>query len=880
MIRRVASDGRIETGGPFTPILRRRLVERIGAAAAARITLIVAPAGYGKSVALRQYLDTLADAAIVRFDLHAEHGTLLGFVRGLSDALLEIVPDARKTLSGAYEHSRTSKSPGTELSAWMHAHLKTFSGIIAIDDLHLAEGDPEISRFLVSLIERTKGRVRWMLASRSSLDLPVGSWLAYGEMDLNIDEQDLRFTLDEARETAKASRVSVRDEELAQILEMTSGWPTALSFAIRSSTRSVDLRNIAANTREMVYRYLAEQVYRTLGSDERELLQFISFLPEVDLEVLGRAGYTRAKAVIETLRDRVAFIYPDRPGVYRCHDLFGEFLRHEAELLGEEAVRGTQMRAALALEECGRIAQAMPAYAAVHAQADLLRLLESDGFSLIEHAHADAVEAALHALPQKVRAEHPVVLGLRALQEQHAGHYDRAESLFRRAIEAATDSAMRAHLAVRLAAVLFNQGGAVVEFLQPLASDAGLPLDVEASIVSMLVMGYAYAGRRDEALAALDRAETFAPLVESDEVRARLLHRMGAAALQLGLDRDAVFAYFTRAQTLASACGLYVTAAAALSGLESAVLLYDDDFTRAAWLAQQGMNAAQKAGDRFSVQTALLQMINIELRRGNPERLASLEKQFAASSTTDLERLFYVVPGRAMLAAWDGRFDEAYRLLSTVTDRSHYSFDRILNIAIQALYALGAGKRERAVDLVASACSLLEGERFEFLHAARSAEVARAICAIVEAFAFRTTIAQRILSHQEVAEGPAVSAMRECAVLAIRFAKNPALGPDFAESLVGVRSAGYAGIALLLERLASASLREGDREGEGLLTKAEIGVLQALADGLSPKDIAAESGRSVYTIQAHIQNLIKKLGCSGRSEALTVARKKGIVKFN
>ena len=43
---------------------------------------------------------------------------------------------------------------------------------------------------------------------------------------------------------------------------MTEGWPTALSFALRTSTRSIDLRNIAASTREMVYRYLAEQVYR------------------------------------------------------------------------------------------------------------------------------------------------------------------------------------------------------------------------------------------------------------------------------------------------------------------------------------------------------------------------------------------------------------------------------------------------------------------------------------------------------------------------------------------------------------------------------------------------------------------------------------------
>src|SRR5579884_1358147 len=208
MIRRVTADGRLETGGPFTPIVRARVVERIASAATQRIVLIVAPAGYGKSVALRQYLETLHGVPHVRYDVQAENGTLLGFVRGFADAVIGIAPAARKTLPGAYERSRSSKTPGVDLAMWMHAHIKTFTGLVVIDDLHVAENDPEISKFLVSLIERTKGRARWIIASRSSLDLPVGSWLAYGEMDLNIDEQDLRFTVDEARDAAKAAHVA------------------------------------------------------------------------------------------------------------------------------------------------------------------------------------------------------------------------------------------------------------------------------------------------------------------------------------------------------------------------------------------------------------------------------------------------------------------------------------------------------------------------------------------------------------------------------------------------------------------------------------------------------------------------------------------------
>src|SRR5579875_2338000 len=135
MIRPVAADGRIETGGAFTPILRPRVVERIESAALQRIVLIVAPAGYGKSVALRQYLDSLEGEPQVRYDVREEHATLLGFLRGFADALHEVAPGARKTVSGAYEKSRSSKTPGVDLAMWMHAHIKAFAGVIALDDL-------------------------------------------------------------------------------------------------------------------------------------------------------------------------------------------------------------------------------------------------------------------------------------------------------------------------------------------------------------------------------------------------------------------------------------------------------------------------------------------------------------------------------------------------------------------------------------------------------------------------------------------------------------------------------------------------------------------------------------------------------------------------
>ena len=552
MIRPVAADGRIDTGGVFTPILRPRVLERISSAAAQRIVLIVAAAGYGKSVALRQYLSTLRDP-FVRYDVRPEHANLLGFVRGFADAVLGIAPDARPTVSRAYNESRTSSTPGLDLAMWMHAHIKTFTGVIAIDDLHLAE-HAEISKFLVSLIERTRGRARWIIASRSSLDLPVGSWLAYGDMDLNIDDHDLRFTVEEARQAAKVSRVGVRDGELEELLHMTQGWATALSFALRTSTRSIDLRNISASTREMVYRYLAEQVYSILDEDERELLRFIAYLPDVHVHVLRHAGYSKARALVEGLRERVAFIYADTADVYRCHDLFRDFLQHEVQLQGDAAVNAIQCRVGRALESAKRLPAALSAFTAAGATEQVLRLLEMCGFDLMEHAHGDIVQDALEALPQHVRSANPTVLALRALSASNSGRLDRAEALFGRALRHCVDNSLKARIAVSLGLLRINQGRDAVPLLQSSMDDT-VPPDIHVEILALTAAAYAYTRRSREAARALEETEKCLDNVESDEVRARILQHMGAAALHLELPFAKVSDLLTRASSLASAWG-------------------------------------------------------------------------------------------------------------------------------------------------------------------------------------------------------------------------------------------------------------------------------------------------------------------------------------
>jgi ATP/maltotriose-dependent transcriptional regulator MalT len=875
MIRPVSADGRIERGGVFTPVVRPRVIERIGMAAAQRIVLIVAPAGYGKSLALNQYLESVSDEH-VRFNVRPEHAKLLGFLRGFSEAMSDVAPDARKTLTAAYEANSASKTSGTDLAMWMHSHIKSYTGMIAVDDLHTTEADPEVTRFLSSLIDRTKGRTRWLLASRSTLDLPVGSWLAYGDMDLTVDEQDLRFTLDEARQAARAVRVAVRDEELSELLSMIDGWPTALSFALRSSTRSVDLRNITASTREMVYRYLAEQVYRGLTSDEQDLLHFVSYLDEIDLEVLRKAGYTRAKGIIENLRDRVAFIYPERPSIYRCHDLFRDFLQHQLELQGDATVVTVRLNVARSLEAANKIASALSIFAQAGSVPNVLRLLELHGFELSDQGHGDVVQQALDVITHDIRATNPIVLGIRGMTAADAGRLDRAESLLQRAIAEVNGEKLKAVLSIKLALILANQMKDIAGVLEPLRLTK-LPNNLRGEIISLLAVSYAYAGRLSDAENAIDEADALVGDVENDQDRAKILHRLGIAMAQLGLPLERVLTVQKRAAALASEQGLFGLAGRAFSSLASIALFYEGDITKEIWYAQQASTASMKAGDRVNLQTALLQLMDIEGRRGNSERLQTLEKQLAAVATSDVNRLVYVVPVRAFAAAWQGKFDEAHRLMATVAGNARlFDFDRTLNAASDALFLLADKRREQALALTAQTLIEVENIKSRLPHARRQNEITKLICAAVEGLAGRQINAQRILQGKHPDYGPAVQAIRNAVVTVCRLGRGAHVTDDLLDHLAGMTATGYGGLARVLE-LAVERCLDGSADVSDELTQAQIRILEELAAGRTPKEIAQETGRSVYTVQTHIQNIIKRLGCSGRNEALMVARTRGLL---
>jgi ATP/maltotriose-dependent transcriptional regulator MalT len=868
VIRSVAADGRPDLGGVFRPIDRPRVLDRLATAAQYRIATIIAPAGFGKSVAVRQFIATVA--SVVVYDVPPDGSTLLPFVRGFADALESVVPALRRSLATAFDGARSSDAPGRDLAAWVATHIRMLDTLIVVDDLHNGENDPEISRFITALVDRTKDGPRWLFSSRSPLQLPVASWLAYGESDLVVDAVDLRFNIDEAKQSARATRVAVRDEELEQILGLIDGWPAALTFALRTSTRASDLRAVSAGTREMVYRYLAEQVWHSLDDRIRGFLRTAAFLPRLETRLAVAAGFDDAASIIESLRERVAFISVLDAGVYKLHDLFRDFVQRQVALDGDEALREAQVTAGRLLEKMGMYGEALERFSDARAAREVERVLAEYNFSLLDKGCFDIVERAVRSLPAAISAANPKVLALRAALEDAHGRVDQAERWYGAVLDRVFDDIpFRVAVGSRYALLLFQQRRFdAVPILEALRNRDDLDAPERAVVLGMLAMTYALAGRGDEAKTLIAEAIELSEFGD-DSLRARTYAR--AATISFYASDDAAVETYAREGTrLATEAGEFILAARTFSTL-TAVHAFAGRIPVAAWYAAQVAANAEKGGDPQSRVNGLRTLLQLEAERGNDERIAEIDRELSSVSYRGPIALMGYVVGKAMQLTWSGQLRDAHILLTSVLDKDVVPFQNPMRYSLLAVVFAKLGARAEAVDALAKydAAVASDTDRHPVFERARGLAERHTILANI--LLQRIALAQRQMRALHAATADLEAFDAALSALVNRVPER------FGAAVRDMRLAGIGGFARFVEFVADGYAAPPDSTEPESLTPVELQVLRAMAQGLSNQAIADGQHRTINTVRTHVSSILRKLGCASRGEAVAAARRQALV---
>ena len=852
-----------------TRLVRPRINDRLEKATRFPVTLIVAPAGFGKSVALRDFLESSHfDAA--RYDVRREDGTLLAFVRRLSETIAPFAPGALASFPAMQERVLATAEPVRQLSDWFAEHLKECTSTIVIDDLHYASTDPASIALLADLIERTTDRIQWIIAARTDVGLPVATWIAYGRMDYPIGEDDLRFTTDEALVTADETASDIDPQEVEALRQLTEGWPVALAIAIRTRTHSADLRSASFGTREMVYRYLAEQVFTGLTISQRAFVLATSVFSSFDSDIAAALGANNQ--FLHEIRAKLTFVNEVSPGEYRYHDLFRDFLETELRRSGEREWVQALCNGASLLEQRADYSGALVLYTKARAADEILRIVEHRGFALFEEGVSELLWSGLSVLPEKQRQSNATVLALTAMIQAGRGHFEIAEREFLRAIEAAEDVTLRLSLVHRYAIELVRNGRDCVTFLQQYAHDASLTAEQRVPLLGTLATGYITENRIVDALTTIETALAAVRSDTDDYTRARLFQQ-AAHIFQRSGAKDRALIYARLAVDFAVAHNLYELAARAYSVLYN--LKYDEDDPLATLTILDQISECGRKGASSQIKLySLLATYDLLAELGDDSALARLDEDLQENqSALPDTRLTSLMPALALRAAWNRDFSHAYELLAGTGAHQVDPDRQALRSAEIALYAAAASLHDQADAAMHDADAALSASPPGNRRALR----ARLLMALTDMVRGRWTIAHKRLSDAEhllKLNMPRLRALAAAARAAYRVQLEQTEMKTFVVALEHLRASQFGGMARLLEVL---PLGATSQVAYGSLTPAERDVLQLLARGASTKDVANATGRSPHTVDTHIRSICRKLGCSGRREAVALATSHGWV---
>ena len=631
----------------MVPVRKGTGVAAVRAAMRYRIALVIAPAGWGKTTAVRAALDGTDHRWI---DLSRQDAAL----------------DAGMT-----------RSPDDPL--------------VVLDGVHLLD---ETSRAALVASMRASPASRWLLIARQRGDLPIARWIASSDAGAPVLFEDLALGAADVDVAARTLDLRITESVSQTILERTGGWPVAVRFVLSTLERSPDVERATAAARRLLFDYIGTEIFEGLSETRRECLFALAMAGTANEAFLAEIGCGDAEHDAGWLRAS-AFPLIETPDGFALHAAFAQFLLTR---LSPAHIEKLALRVAAALRSRGRLADAFEIVRA-YAPAAVLDELRAGGFVLLDAGCWASVEATIRALPQAVRRDDPIVVCLRAQLEAQTGALSRAHDLYERAFQIAESPTLRACVSRHRALHLLNQGDAGgVAAIAP-ALDEGTEAE-RTDALGIHATALAMTGSIDRARTEILSALATAKSIDEDYLLARTLQRASYVEFQGG-GIMAATRYAGEAAHLAQRIGAwspFIGAHSILYGVAGA----RDDHATALWHAQQIGIAAERTGDRRHRLYALSAQYELEVERGRAERALAIEAELPLhpSGWRDETTLYISL---AIRKSWDGLFLEGYRQLAALDDRIVEASERRLwNAALSMLAAFDGD--ERAANARLRAC--------------------------------------------------------------------------------------------------------------------------------------------------------------------------------
>ncbi|GAC1388106.1 MAG: hypothetical protein NVSMB31_01540 [Vulcanimicrobiaceae bacterium] len=361
---------------PANFIARPRLEDRADQIVGIPVTIVRAGGGFGKSTLLRAWAQRLETGNAIAW-LSLEHhdasatGIVEAFNAALARALVGFGNSAAQMLDqGVEQYVRLVSALSNELFAWIEENDRDV--VFFIDDIQFVVAEKQALDTIGEFLRALPERAHVVLGSRSPLKFPPLSKMRASGALLEVEEEDLRFTVAEATEL-------LSEESTAELfVNHTEGWAIALGLTAQIVKEDPQgWRRAMSESRESIFDFLAEEVVERLPPDLREQLLVLAVPTVIDgtyaPQLLGDVPF---EALIATMMQSGLYLSKIDEGAWRFHHLFRDFLLERFRRSDSARKKALQVQYAALLRQNGRKMEALG------------ELLDADDYEqIVEYVH-------------------------------------------------------------------------------------------------------------------------------------------------------------------------------------------------------------------------------------------------------------------------------------------------------------------------------------------------------------------------------------------------------------------------------------------------------------------------------------------------------------
>lgn len=399
---------------------RERLTAKMSRAAQCKLSVVVAPPGFGKTSMVSEWI-RLERIRACWVSLDKGENDVLRFWSYIIAAFDRVEPGiGKRALSLLQSPLHISIE---QMVSWLINDLFELKDdiVLILDDYHAIDME-DVHRSVSYMLDRLPRQVHLCLISRKSPPFPLGTLRAKGQLN-EVDISELKFTEREIADYWLLQTGSVPNELSLQLLgRRTEGWIAGIQLAALSQMagRPTVLRQFTGNHR-YVADYLLEEVFFRQSEAIQSFLLKTSVLERMNGElcaaVINRTAEEGKRQLLEIEQANLFIVPLDAERYwYRYHHLFADFLRGRLQQQIADEIAGLHERAGVWLERNGFAEEAIEHALSGDDFDRAASLIEGIAATVLKRRETTTLYNWLHRLPQPI-AGRPSMLVIRAWTE-------------------------------------------------------------------------------------------------------------------------------------------------------------------------------------------------------------------------------------------------------------------------------------------------------------------------------------------------------------------------------------------------------------------------------------------------------------------------------